>query len=432
MVTLLVLTYLLSKPGYYANSLIVFSLLIFQCVSVYKYVEKTNTELARFLSAAHHADFTQRFDLKELGAGFGELGVEFSNILQKFQTNRTNQAEELIHLKAIIEHVPVPLISMHSQGKITLWNNSSRRLFGSNPVNLLSDLNQFGEDFSLNLGAIKAGERRLVTFEIDGMEQQLSISATQIIIDKKQEKIVSMQNIKNELDVAQLQAWQDLVRVLTHEIMNSITPVASLAKTAVDLLTDVESKLTEADVSEELSDVSAAVQTVARRSDGLMKFVARYKQLTHLPPPNKQQIKVKDIFEQVSSITTQHWSDKGITFNIHIAPTELALNIDIDMIEHMLINLLKNAEQALEGVSNPEVTLSAFMNKRGHVVIDIIDNGVGITDEVASKIFVPFFTTKHEGSGVGLALTRQVMIAHGGTVKLESNVEKGAVFRLTF
>jgi len=432
MATLLVLSYLISIQGYYANQLILMLLLIIQCISAFKYVEKTNTELTRFLNAARYADFSQRFEFKDLGAGFDELADEFSSILKKFQASRASQSEELIHLKAIIEHVPVPLISIHSQGKVTLWNNSARRLFGSNSVHFLADLHQFGDDFAKHLETVKAGERRLITFEVDGMEQQLTISATQIIISGKQEKLISMQNIQNELDGAQLQAWQDLVRVLTHEIMNSITPVASLAKTAVDLLADVEDKLEKANVCEELSDVSSAVQTVARRSDGLMKFVGSYQQLTRLPAPNKKQIKIKDLFAQVSTLATQHWSEIDIKFTVDITPSELEFNVDIDMVEHMLINLIKNAEQAVESVNHAEVTLSALLNKRGHIVIDITDNGIGIPEEIAKKVFVPFFTTKRDGSGVGLALTRQVMIAHGGTVKLERSAQGGALFRLTF
>ncbi len=432
MLTLLALTYFISIKGYYANIIILFTLLIFQSLSVVRYVEKTNAELTRFLSSARHADFSQRFELKNLGSGFDELGHEFSAILEKFQHNRASQAEELIHLKAIIEHVPVPLISIHSQGKITLWNNSARRLFGSHSVDFVGDLPKFGDNFANQLTTIAAGERRLVTFEVDGMEQQLTISATEIIIAAKQEKLLSMQNIQNELDGAQLQAWQELVRVLTHEIMNSITPVASLAKTAVDLLTDVETKLANTEASEELTDVCDAVATVARRSESLMKFVASYRQLTHLPPPNKSKIKLKDVFTQVSSIATQHWSEKSIQLTVNIAPSELDFTVDVDMIEHMLINLLKNAEEAMCTIEKPAVKLNAYLNKRGHVVIDVQDNGVGISEEISDKIFVPFFTTKKEGSGVGLALTRQVMIAHNGTVKVEKNIKQGSLFRLTF
>ena len=242
-----------------------------------------------------------------------------------------------------------------------------------------------------------------------------------------------MQDIQSELDGAQLQAWQDLVRVLTHEIMNSITPVASLAKTAVDLLDDAKSKVQDhPDVVEELGDVSDAVQTVARRSDGLTHFVGSYRRLTRLPPPNKTRIKLSDLFEQVNKIATQHWQKNGIQLTTDVSPTGLEIHADIDMIEQLLINILQNAEQALDGHNHPLVSMRGTLNKRGHVTIEIADNGPGIPDDIAKKIFVPFFTTKREGSGVGLALTRQVMIAHGGSVKLEKPDTGGALFRLTF
>jgi len=408
-------------------------------VLVFRYVSKTNVELTRFFDAARYADFSQRFELKYLGAGFDDLGKTFTAILKRFQANRSNQEEELKHLKAMIEHVPVPLISIHSgskliaDSKLTLWNNSAKRLFGSNHVSKFADLEQFGEDFTHHLQSVGAGERRLVIFKVDGMEQQLTISATQLIIAGKQEKLISMQDIQDELDGVQLQAWQDLVRVLTHEIMNSITPVASLAKTAVDLLDDTKNRLTNhPEIVEELVDVSDAIQTVARRSDGLMKFVGSYRRLTRLPPPNKVLIKLTDLFSQVDVIATQHWAKKGIEFSSRIEPTGLDINADLDMVEQLLINLLQNAEQAVASIKDSKITMHAYLNKRGHVVIDIADNGLGVPDDIAKKIFVPFFTTKREGSGVGLALTRQVMIAHGGSVKLETSELGGALFRLTF
>ncbi|OUS25390.1 histidine kinase [Thalassotalea sp. 42_200_T64] len=433
MMTLILLTFLITTPGYHAASLLISLFLVAQCILVFRFITKTNAELARFLDAARYADFSQRFELNSLGAGFGELGNAFTDILKRFQAVRTSQEEELRHLKAMIEHVPVPLMSVHSDGMLTLWNNSARRLFGSNHVTKVEDLTQFGDEFASHIQSVRAGERRLVTFEVDGMEQQLTILSTQIITSGKQEKLLSMQDIQSELDVVQLQAWQDLVRVLTHEIMNSITPVASLSKTAVDLLDDAKSKITEhPELVESLDDVSAAVHTVARRSDGLTKFVGSYRRLTRLPPPNKKMVKLSDLFSQVSTLATQQWFTKGISFSSNIEPGGLDINVDKEMIEQLLINLLKNAEQALAKIAKPVVTMNAFLNKRGHVVIDISDNGPGVADDIAKKIFVPFFTTKKEGSGVGLALTRQVMVAHGGNVKLEKSAFGGALFRLTF
>jgi len=433
MLSLILFAYVVIIPGYHAASLLIAILLIAQCIYLYHFISRTNAELTRFLESARYADYSQRFELEGIGAGFGELGSTFSDILKTFQENRTNQEQELRHLKAIIEHVPVPIISIQSKGVIKLWNNSARRLFGTYQISRVTELSQFGEDFAHHLQSIAAGERRLVNFEIDDMEQQLTVSATEVIFAGKQEKLLSMLNIQTELDGVQLQAWQDLVRVLTHEIMNSITPVASLSKTAVDLVEDAKSKILQhPEIVDELEDASSAVKTVARRSEGLMNFVSSYRRLTRLPPANKAFIKVKDLFSQTLSIATQQWSEKSIDFTYHIEPLELDIQVDRDMIEQILINLLQNAEQAVSNIEHPHISLTASLNRRGHVVIDIADNGPGVADELARKIFVPFFTTKRQGSGVGLALTRQIMSVHGGTVKLEQSESGGALFRLTF
>ncbi len=429
---LLCLVYLLNLSGYHAATLLLLLLLVYQCMEVVRYVSRTNAELVRFFDAARYADFSQRFELSGLGSGFAELGEAFSDILKRIQQVRASQEQELKHLKAMVEHVPVPLLSLHSNGDVTLWNNSARRLFGSHRLTKDSDLEQFGAVFSQSIKSIQPGQGKLVTLEIDNMQHQLALAATQLVIAGKSELLISMQDIQSELDGVQLQAWQDLVRVLTHEIMNSITPVASLAKTTVDLVEDVKSQLQQPEVVEELNDVSDAVSTVARRSDSLMQFVSNYRQLTRLPEANKQPVKVANLFNQVAQLATQTWLDKGIKLILNIEPESISLHADPDMLEQMLINLLLNAEQALSGVESGEVTLSAFINKRGHTVIEITDNGPGISAEIKDKVFVPFYTTKREGSGVGLALTRQIMIAHGGTVKLDDAKRGGVKLSLTF
>jgi two-component system nitrogen regulation sensor histidine kinase NtrY len=433
MLTLLGLTYLIFTPGYHAAAIVLALILIFECYSVVKFITRTNAELVRFLDAARHADYSQRFELKGQGAGFSELGDAFADILKRFQNNRQKQEEKFRHIKAVVEHLPVPLISIKQNGSLKLWNNAARRLFGSSRIVTVKDLEQFGSDFVYHLTNIQAGERRLVSFQIDNMAHQLSVSMTDIIVGREQEKLLSLQDIQNELDANQVQAWQDLVRVLTHEIMNSITPVASLAKTAVDLVADTKEQVKDQpDVLEHLNDIASAVQTVARRSDGLMNFVGSYRKLTRLPPPKKVKLKVADCFAQVIEIIKQSDQKRAIQFIVNIEPSELEMSADPAMLEHILINLVKNSQQAMQYTESPTISMLASINRRGHLVIEIADNGPGIEDDVKSKIFVPFFTTKKEGSGVGLALTRQVMNAHGGTVKVANSDTDGALFTLIF
>lgn len=428
---------LLITPGYQVATLVALAAAAFATMETHRFISRTNAELNRFLDAARYGDYGQRFNLTGLGAGFGELGETFTAILDRFRAERTGQEEELRHHKALIEHVPVPLISVHGDGLITVWNNAARRLFGSHHPRRISDLEIFGEEFKRQVTIIEPGERMLAPFNADGAEGQVAIAATQIMIGGKLERIVSLQDIGSELDQAQLEAWQSLVRVLTHEIMNSITPVASLAKTAADLVEDAAGKVTDhPEAVAELEDVLDAVNTVARRSDGLMQFVQSYRRLTRLPPPEKTRLSVKTLLEEAARLAAHDWEARKIGLLIDVEPASLEVMADHDMLMQVLINLLQNAAQALVGDDGPkegaEVTLSARLNRRGRVVVEVADNGPGIPDAIARQVFVPFYTTKRDGSGVGLALTRQVMIAHGGGVSLATREGGGALFTLTF
>jgi len=242
-----------------------------------------------------------------------------------------------------------------------------------------------------------------------------------------------LQDIQSELNMTQAEAWQDLVRVLTHEIMNSITPVSSLARTASDLVNDVTLKLDDdSPIAEDLADIHSAVETVARRSDGLMQFVHAYRQLTRLTPPEKKKIPITVLFDSVSRLAMADWPTDSADLRTSITPQGLEVLADRDLLEPVLLNLLRNAWQASVVTKQAEITLSGRLNRRGHVVIEISDNGPGVPVDIARKIFVPFFTTKEDGSGVGLALTRQVMIAHGGFVTLDCSEDGGAKFSLIF
>ena len=423
--------WLFSIPGYHAATLLSVMVTVGLTFEVYSFVSKTNQELTRFLDAARYADFGQRFQYDQLGAGFEGLGETFTHILDRYKDDRQQQETDLRHLKALLEHVPVPLISVYNDGSVVVWNNAARRLFGSVQVQKVTDLAQFGDEFYQHVTTITPGQRFLTTFHADDLDQRLTLSASELTIASRVERVISLMNIQTELDGMQLSAWQDLVRVLTHEIMNSITPVTSLATTAVDLVEDARSKVSDPAVVEELGDARAAVETVARRSDGLMNFVSSYRQLTRPPDPEKSRFRIRDLFADVALIAGQELPDTT-RLTVHVEPEDLDLFADQRMIEQVLINLLQNARQALIDQEDGIIGLSARLNKRGHVMVAVTDNGPGIPEDVVGRIFVPFYTTRREGSGIGLALSRQMMIAHGGNITFANRAEGGAAFTLVF
>ncbi len=425
--------WLLMEPGLLGVTAIVTAILLSLIVELWRFVSRTNRELARFLDAARYADYSQRFDLAKEGAGFEVLGEAFTDIVERMRARRAGQEMEVRRLRALIEHIPVPLLTLHTDDAVTLQNNAARRLFGAEHVTHLRDLRRFGFKFAESVATAVPGNRQLVTFTVEGIEYHLTLATTEIIIDGHSERLISLQDIQSELDATQAQAWEELVRVLTHEIMNSITPVTSLAKTALHVVEDIllKEKAGEA-FDEDLEDLRDAVATVARRSDSLTQFVDSYRQISRLAPPEKKRVRLDGLFESARQLVVAEWPGSGVEFSVNVVPAELDVYADRDLVEPVLLNLLRNAWQSTVNIEDPRIELRGRLNRRNNVVIDVIDNGPGVPDSITNKIFVPFFTTKETGSGVGLALARQVMIAHGGFIRLSRNDAGGATFSLTF
>lgn len=427
--------FLFNDPRFHAATLLMFIIVVAQGFELWRFINFTNRELSRFLAAVKYGDFSQQFDSKKLGKSFAELGNTFSDLLGELNNSRAKQEQELIHLRAMVEHTPIPLLSIQSgpdqQQRVLLRNNSARRLFSAFDITSIDDLKQFGSEFGQELRDINPGEKKLIRVTAANFDHHFSITATQINTAHGTEKLIGLQDISNELERNQLQAWHDLVNVLTHEIMNSITPVASLAHTTAALVEDAQEIVDNSPaLSVKLEKASHSANTLTRRSENLVQFVSSYRSLTVLPEPQKQLFALSDLINHTIEIvkTEDKDSTASIDYRYHESPMHLSLSADRSLMEQAFINLLRNARQAINSSKQDQgsISIEASINASNRVVITIQDDGPGIDPKVLDKVFIPYFTTKVGGSGIGLALARQIFIAHEGNIKI-SNQDKGGV-----
>ncbi len=432
--TMAAFTYVVTETSFYISSSLLAVFAFIQIYLLFRFVDRTNAELTRFLNAIRFGDFLQSFSIEHLGSSFGDLNEAFDDIMNRFRGARSEKEQQARYLSALVDHVPVAVVVIHGDGKIDILNNAARRLLNAPSLAGLAELERYGPVFQRDLTQAKAGDKKLTRLVEDQQERHLIMSTTQITVGNDAQRLISLQDIQSELDATELAAWQDLVRVLSHEIMNSITPIASLARTAselVDGLSEEVAALPE-DKQGDMEDVRDAVQTMARRSEGLMHFVQSYRQLTQMPPPKMQKIDLSDYLNRLKTLMQAELKGQGIALHLKVEGSDLKLLADGELLEQVLINLLRNAAHAVEEAETKQVMLKARLNRRGKIVIDVEDSGPGIKPDHLEKIFMPFFTTKAEGSGIGLSLARQIMLVHGGAIWAGDSELGGAHFRLTF
>jgi two-component system nitrogen regulation sensor histidine kinase NtrY len=315
------------------------------------------------------------------------------------------------------------MLIVEPSGSVTLANRAARQLAGV-PVGSLAQLPAFGPA-AAELQELAPGRRTVVRL---ANGQRMLASAAQFIAAGVAQRVLSLQNIGSELDEAELQAWHDLVRILAHEMMNSLTPIASLAESVQPLVAAMRTD-TGAAGDRRVADVAGAIDTIARRSAGLMSFVERYRKMAERPQPVLRGVRVASLVEKVEQLMSAVFSGKGIAFVAHVEPPELEVRADAAMLEQALLNLLHNSVDALVQTAGARIEVRSRLESDG-VAIAVLDNGPGIAADALERIFVPFFTTKAGGSGIGLSLARQIAHAHGGRLDASANVPGGAAFTL--
>ena len=430
-ISITILFYLIFYTVLYASIIVLAIIIIVQLYSLIYYAEKTNRDLSRFLSAIEHSDFSQTFIDTSLGSSFKDLYKSFNKVIMKFQSTRSEKEEHLRYLETVMQHVGIGLISYNQNGEVQFINNAAKRLLKVTHLNNISSLSKISRSLTQKLFALEAGERVTIKITDENDFIQLIIYATEFKLRDQKYRLVSLQNIQSELEEKEMEAWQQLIRVLTHEIMNSITPISSLASTVQSILKNNVQGQAFPD-PESLDDINSAVNTIQRRSEGLIHFVNSYRNLTRIPKPNFQIFRIGSLFERIKNLMSKELEEKGIKFSQCVTPESLELTADPELVEQVVINLLINAEQSLEAKESAEISLTASLDDRGKILIKVTDNGPGIPEDVIEKIFIPFYSTKKAGSGIGLSLSRQIMRAHGGNIRVTSKSSEETVFTLRF
>ena len=366
------------------------------------------------------------------GKSMDALYKEFNHVIRKFREIRADKEANYHYFRTIVQHVGIGLITFNKLGEIQIINSAAKKLLGVDTLGSIFELTRVNPKLVESLVKLKTGGSDLVEVIHEGDRTQLSIYVIELVLRGEEFKLISVQNIQSELEEKEMEAWQNLIRVLTHEIMNSVTPISSLAATVDD---DLVTHLNKGDSIEksDMEDIHLAVQTIQRRSEGLIRFVSDFRNLTKIPQPKLSEESISKVLDHIIILLKHELEDKGIHLETNISPNGLKFNIDKELIDQVLINLLQNAIHALEENSGEKnIVIRAFENEYKRPTLTIKDNGTGIDEEALEKIFIPFFTTKKQGSGIGLSLSKQIMRKHRGAISVKSEPDHGTEFTLRF
>jgi nitrogen fixation/metabolism regulation signal transduction histidine kinase len=429
--TLAVLGWMVSTTAWYITIALMLAVATVQVFALVRHASRSGREIARFLDAIAFEDNTISFSSLAADGTFRDLGTAMGRVLDRLRSSRVEREEQAQYLQSLLAHVPVALISLDERGKVQLLNLAARRLFAS-ACNRTAEFLRYGPAFAAGLESLKPGESLIVRMERPMGALQLKAAATDVVLNGARHRLVSLQNIETELTAQELAAWQTVIRVMAHEVINSLTPISSLAATARQRVDEVQARLPpESPDRADLADASEALETLARRSEGLLHFVQNHRRLTKRMVAQTEIVPLRRAFSRLQRLLAAELETRNIMLTARAEPDTLEVEADPELLDQALINLVRNAIEALGEQDAGVITLSARQDG-GHVVIAVADNGPGIAMDQREKVFVPFFTTKRQGSGVGLTLVRQIATLHGASVSIGDTPGGGTTVSMRF
>ena len=428
--TLALLAWMVTRTNWYVTMILCTAAVVMQMLGLGRYSARAGREVGRFLDAIAFDDPSAGFAGLSRDKDFSELGHAMTRVLEQLRSGRMEREEQAQYLQSLLSHMPVALISASERGQVQLLNLAARRLFAG-PCDSTDGFARYGASFAVALEALQPGQTTIVRMERAAGALQLKAAATDVVLRGTRRRLISLQNIESELTAQELVAWQTVIRVMAHEVMNSLTPISSLAATARDRVEESLALLPPDHAARAgLGDAAEALDTLARRSEGLLHFVQNHRRLTKRMVVQTGIMPMRRIFTRLQRLLGDELKTRDVTLTARVEPETLEITADADLIDQALINLVRNARDALRDIPQGRITLSAVQDSAGHSVITVTDNGPGIPADQREKIFVPFYTTKRQGSGVGLTLVRQIALVHGGSVTVADAPGGGTVVSL--
>jgi len=418
----------LSREFVLVTSITLFALWIIEIIFLVWYLHRNNRQVIRFLQSFKYRDGTLSFSKSYSKGASPDLYLEFEQIISSFEKIKLEKEKEYLFLDHVIQHAATGLLAIDDKGSVLLHNKALLSIFGIGQIRNINSLNRIKKGLSSQLEKIKTGKQELIRINFPTDILQLAVKAAEILSGGQKIRIYSFQDIKTEIEAGEIEAWQKLIRILNHEILNSVSPINLLTVSLIDLLQkDPVEKMQKETVDQSIH----GLEVIRKRSKGLTNFVESYRSATRISEPRFNEFMVESLFDQIYTLMEKEIETNGIRFDCHAEPENLKLIADEKLVEQVLINLVKNSIQALDGITDPLIELTAT-GVYGSVSFYIKDNGNGIKDEIIDQVFSPFFTTKEGGSGIGLSLSRQIMRMHKGSIGIQSKEGVGTIVVLKF
>jgi nitrogen fixation/metabolism regulation signal transduction histidine kinase len=421
--------YVLFNTYFWLTSIWIFIFDILLVIALLNFISKEHRKLSHFLFSIDQGDFATPFSKNFEDLDFNEAFEQLSNVIISLR----DEAEiNYQYLQTVVNQINTAIVCVNDSDKIVLANSSSNKLFRKNVLRDINSLQISNDDLPRILKNLKMNEKKLIKFNLNGELFNYSVQLAEFKLKKESFRLFSFQNVQSELEQNELESWQKLTRVMAHEIMNSAIPISNLSGLVYKKLFDQDDTFLMNIDDEQKLDIKEGLHTIETRSRGLVNFVEATRNFTKMPKPELEEVSIKTLLKRILSLLKPKIVESGINVSVKIEPEELTFIIDKSLIEQAFINLVINAIDALQETENSTLKIEVSRNIENNIIIIFEDNGKGISAENLENIFIPFFTTKREGSGIGLSLVKQIMYLHKGNITVKSTLGKGSIFTLSF